>query len=145
MLSSVALCTSCGDDDGDTVPQNSAAVIAGTYSGTWTVVSDSPTGETTTTYDGTIVLAQTTATALNMTTSIPSITEEASKTAPVNSVSTTDGFFFSCNSDNANVNPYGKAVSGRVFGSKLYFTYTGEVKIGRRKYGASYAFEGVKQ
>ena len=146
MLSSVALVTSCGDDDdGDSVSMNPASDIAGTYSGTWTVVTDSPTGPTTNTYDGTIVLTQTNTYTMTLTTSIPSLAAEASKSAPVNVVATTNGYFFSCTSDDyTNVNPYGKTVSGRVDGGNISFTYTGEVKIGRAKYGASYAFAGHK-
>lgn len=146
MLSSVAMVTSCGDDDdGSPVSANPAAEMAGTYTGTWTVVADSPTGETSTTYDGTLVLTQTSRFAMTLTTSIPSLAAEASKSAPVNVVATTSGYYFSCTSDDyTNVNPYGKNISGRIEGNNVIFTYTGEIKIGRAKYGASYSFSGHK-
>ncbi|MBR2184797.1 MAG: hypothetical protein IJ897_05180 [Prevotella sp.] len=145
MLSVVAFYTSCGDDDGAPVSSTPAADIAGTYSGTWTVTVDTPDGQTTETHDGTVDLKEFSQYVLGLTSSIPDISGEESKSAPVNAVSTTNGYFFSCTSDKYDsVNPYGKTVSGRVLNGIVTFVYTGEIKVGRKKYGATYSFEGTR-
>ena len=155
MLSSVVMLTSCGDDDGAPLSQTPADDVEGLYTGTWTVVQSSSSATTTETHDGTVDLKKVSTYSMKVTTSIPDIPTEISKSAPVNIVDTSDGYQFYCTvTDDRSINPYGldtnnsnsspQQVSGKVQGNTLTFAYTMQTKIGRTVYGMSYSFTGTK-
>ena len=154
MLSSVAMLTSCGDDDGAPVSQTPADDIEGLYTGTWTVVKSSSSATTTETHSGTVDLTKVSTFSMKVTTSIPDIESENSKSAPVNVVATSDGYMFYCTVLDRTINPYGldttnpnsnpQPISGKVTGNTLAFTYTMQTKVGRTVYGMSYSFTGTK-
>lgn len=133
---------SCGDDD-DTIsfPTTPEKAAAGTYTGSWTVTSDTETVEG----SGTITLAAS-STPYNV-----DITIEGSFSTTALNVSTTsianiahanNGFVFNNNTDS---NPLGAGFTGKIDESgAIGVNFQKEVRVGRKQYKYNYIFVGKK-
>ena len=133
---------SCGDDD-DTIsfPTTPEKAAAGTYTGSWTVTSDTETVEG----SGTITLAAS-STPYNV-----DVTIEGSFSTTALNVSTTsianiahanNGFVFNNNTDS---NPLGAGFTGKIDESgAIGVNFQKEVRVGRKQYKYNYIFVGKK-
>lgn len=133
---------SCGDDD-DTIsfPTTPEKAAAGTYTGSWTVTSDTETLEG----SGTITLAAS-STPYNV-----DVTIEGSFSTTALNVSTTsianiahanNGFVFNNNTDS---NPLGAGFTGKIDESgAIGVNFQKEVRVGRKQYKYNYIFVGKK-
>jgi hypothetical protein len=133
---------SCGDDD-DTIsfPTTPEKAAAGTYTGSWTVTSDTETVEG----SGTITL-DASSTPYNV-----DVTIEGSFSTTALNVSTTsianiahanNGFVFNNNTDS---NPLGAGFTGKIDESgAIGVNFQKEVRVGRKQYKYNYIFVGKK-
>ena len=133
---------SCGDDD-DTIsfPTTPEKAAVGTYTGSWTVTSDTETVEG----SGTITLAAS-STPYNV-----DVTIEGSFSTTALNVSTTsianiahanNGFVFNNNTDS---NPLGAGFTGKIDESgAIGVNFQKEVRVGRKQYKYNYIFVGKK-
>ena len=140
MLALAALSTgfvSCGDDDEDTTYTTSAeAGSAGTYTGTWTAVTD----DATNTYSGTITLAAAQAGCTNVTFDCPDAS--LSKTAIANVWHSNTGYQFV---NQVEKNGLEAAFSGRVSDDgQLTSAFTISQKVGRKQVLVKYSFVGKR-
>lgn len=134
--------TACSDDNDDpSYDYTTTAEVgsAGTYSGTWTRVSD----ESTDTFSGSVTLAAGSQTGLtNVTFSCPDASLAANSIANV--WHSNDGYQF-VNQMVSSTNTLGASFSGRVSGSgELTTAFTISQKIGRKTYSFKYSFIGKR-
>lgn len=129
---------SCGDDDEETTYTTTAeAGSAGTYTGTWTSVTD----DATNTYDGTVSLAAADKTGCtNVTFDCPGAS--LNKTAIANVWHSNNGYQFVNQVDK---NDLGAAFSGRVSDDgQLTTAFTISQKVGRKQVLVKYSFVGKR-
>jgi len=147
LLSSVALMTSCGDDDDSAVlSQTPAADVQGTYTGQLVISYTDPTTQepVVNTVDATIILSETenNAYAINV-----SLSSESDSRDGVANISTMSGSYPFCNKSTAEANTFG-VFTGNVTGEVCTINYEAESTIkvkGRpRKVTTTYAFTGQK-
>ena len=131
---------SCGDDDEETTYTTTAeAGSAGTYTGTWTSVTD----DATTTYDGTVTLAAAADKAGCTNVTFDCSGASLNKTAIANVWHSNNGYQFVNQVDK---NDLGAAFSGRVSDDgQLTTAFTIKQKIGRKEVKVNYSFTGKKQ
>lgn len=133
---------SCGDDD-DTIsfPTTPEKAAAGTYTGSWTVTSDTETVEG----SGTITLAAS-STPYNVDVTIEgsfsTIALNVSTTSIANIAHANNGFVFNNNTDS---NPLGAGFTGKIDESgAIGVNFQKEVRVGRKQYKYNYIFVGKK-
>ena len=133
---------SCGDDD-DTIsfPTTPEKAAAGTYTGTWTVSSDTESSEG----SGTIILTATD-TPYNVDVTIEgSFTTAAlnvSSTSIANITQANNGFVFN---NNMATNPLGAGFTGKIDeNGNIGVNFQKEVRVGRKQYKYNYVFYGKK-
>lgn len=132
---------SCGDDDNDitfsTTPEKAAA---GTYSGNWTITSDTETVEGT----GTITIAPTSTpynADITIEGSFSTTALNVSATSIANISHANNGFIFNNNS----TNPLGASFTGKIDeNGTIGVNFQKEVRVGRKQYKYNYVFWGKK-
>ena len=145
LLSSVALMTSCGDDDNSSVlSQTPAADVAGTYAGQLVISYTDPTTQqpVVNTEDATVVISE------NSTYSIAvDLTATSDSRTGVANISTMSGSYPFCNKSTNAANTFG-VFTGNVTGIECTINYESEMTVkvkGRpRKVTTTYSFSGKR-
>lgn len=145
LLSSVALMTSCGDDDNSSVlSQTPAADVAGTYAGQLVISYTDPTTQqpVVNTEDATVVISE------NSTYSIAvDLTATSDSRTGVANISTMSGSYPFCNKSTNAANTFG-VFTGNVTGIECTINYESEITVkvkGRpRKVTTTYSFSGKR-
>lgn len=146
LLSSVAMVTSCGDDDDSAVlSQTPAADVQGTYNGQLTISYTDPSTQqpVVNTADATVVLSE------NGTYSVAiDLTSASDSRSGVANISTMSGSYPFCNKSTDAANTFG-VFTGNVTDKVCTVNYEAEstVRVGGRprKVTTSYVFTGVKE
>ena len=133
---------SCGDDD-DTIsfPTTPEKAAAGTYSGNWTISSDTETvGEG----EGTITIAPTSTpynADITIEGSFSTTSLNVNATSIANISHANNGFVF----NNNDKNPLGTSFTGKIDESGVIgVNFVKEVRVGRKQYKYNYVFWGKK-